>query len=250
MMKDKTYNRLCPAKPSEVKILGDNLVDQLLAVENTRQGPDQFRAKQEILAHFQQNEPDLFSFFLSKAISPYQFLVKVQKAFETQSDVTFNGNIISKNDAVLTLKRYIPNLQYLHDNQLYTNTDTFKELGAAVAVGVVATGLTETFGRGFVSNPYLSMEMAIAETLAVATLAFLWFVLRRNRSVFHKAPWDSAIYLGANFHETDPANWEKVTWKTMQQPFKLSEGFTVLKNRPHYEALDDMYTKPPMRARE
>jgi hypothetical protein len=244
-MNEETYNRLCPAKPSEVKMLGGNLVDHLLRIEHELQGPDQFKAKKEIISHFEKYEPDLFSYFQSNAITPYQFLVKVQKAFETQSDVTFNGNLLSKNDAVLTLKRYLPNLQYLHDNQLYTNSDTFKELGAAVAIGVVATGLIEGVGRGLVSNPYLSMEMAVTMTLTVATLSFLYFVGHRNRSVFHKAPWNSAIYLGANLHETNPANWERVTWKRVQQSSSPLNGFTVIKKRPHYEALDAFYTKSP-----
>jgi hypothetical protein len=241
-MSNNTYNRLCPARPSEVKHLGGNLVDHLLKVENDLKGPAQFRAKQEIIAHFEKYEPDFFSYFHSNEISPYQFLVKVQKAFRNQTDITFNGNIISKNEAVVVLKRYIPNLQYLHDNQLYTDSDSFKELGAAVAIGVVGTGLIEAVGRNAVSNPYLSMEMAVAVTLGVALIAYLWFVTSRNRNVFHKAPWDSAIYLAANLHETNPENWENVTWKKMQQAFKLSEGFTILKKRPHYESLDKLYS--------
>jgi len=243
-MSEISYNRLCPARPSEVKVLGYNLVDQLLKIENEYHGSEQFRAKKEVIAHFENNEPDLFPFFRSKAISPYQFLVKVQKAFENQSDVVFSDNIVSKSDAVIMLKRYIPNLQYLHDNQLYTDMDSLKELGTAVALGVVATGLTEGVGRALVSNPYLSMEMAIAETMSVAMIVFLYFVLQRNRSVFHKAPWNSAIYLAANLHETNPNNWEAVTWKTMQQSFKPNKGFTLFKSRPHYEALDAFYGNP------
>lgn len=227
-----------------MKHLGASLVDHLLEVERKLQGPEQFQAKQEIILHFEQHEPDLFAHFRSNVVSPYQLLVKVQKAFETQSDVTFGDLLLSKNDAVMTLKRYIPNLQYLHDNQLYTHSDSFKELGAAVAIGVVGTGITESVGRAFVSNPYLSMEMAIAETLGIAVLVFLWFLGSRNRSVFHKAPWNSAIYLGANLHENDPNNWEYVTWKYMQQSMHPSRGFTLLKNRPHYESLDTFYTKP------
>ncbi len=243
-MSKNTYNRLCPARPSEVKILGRNLVDQLLKVEQELQGPEQFRAKKELISHFESNEPDLFSFFQSNVISPYQLLVKVQKAFENQSDVTFEGNISSKSDAVVTLKRYIPNLQYLHDNQLYTDSDSFKELGAAIAIGVVGTGLTEAVGREFVSIPFLSMEMATTETLSIALLALFWFVGCRNRSVFHIAPWNSAIYLGANLHETNHDNWENVTWKKMQRSFNPSKGFTLFKKRPHYEALDAFYTNP------
>ena len=87
------------------------------------------------------------------------------------------------------------------------------------------------------------MEMATIETLVIAVLAFLWFVGSRNRSVFHKAPWNSAIYLGANLHETNPDDWENVTWKKMQQSFNPSKGFTLLKKRPHYEALDAFYAK-------
>ncbi len=242
-MDDNTYTRLCPARPSEVKILGSNLVDQLLKVEHELQGPEQFRAKKKIIAHFEENEPDMFSFFKSRQISPSQFLVLVQRAFETQSDVVFEGHLLSKNDALVVLKRYIPNLQYLQDNQLYTTADSFKELGAAVAVGVVVTGLTEAVGRELVSNPFLSMEMALVETLSIAVLVFVTFVLRRNRSVFHKAPWNSAIYLAANLHETNPDNWEQVTWEKMQKLSSLSEGFTFLKKRPHYEALDRYYTK-------
>lgn len=242
-MSEKEYTRLCPARPSEVKLLGPSLVDQLLNVERELKGPEQFRAKKEIIAHFEQNEPDLFSYFQSKAISPYQFLVKVQKAFENQSDVTFCGNIISKSDAVSTLKRYIPNLQYLHDNQLYTNLDSLKELGASVAIGVVATGITEAIGRQTGSNPFLSMEMAITITAIVALIVFACFVGSRNRSVFHKAPWNSTIYLAANLHATDPDNWETITWPEIQQTFSLREGFTLLKSRPHYQALDDVYTK-------
>jgi hypothetical protein len=229
---------LCPARPSEVKILGRNLVDQLLAVESKLQGPDQFRAKKEIISHFEKHEPDLFSFFREKVISPYQFLIKVQRAFEKQSDVTFDGVVISKRDATEMLNRYIPNLQYLHDNQLYTNADSFKELGAAVAIGVVVTGLTEAVGRKLVSNPYLTMEMAIVETASVALFSFVYFVGSRNRNVFHKAPWNSAIYLGANLYETNPDNWESVTWKQLQQGANPFKGFTLLKTRPHYEALD------------
>lgn len=225
-------------------MLGSNLVEQLLEVESKLQGPEQFRAKQEIIAHFERYEPDLFSCFQSKKLSPYKFLVKVQKAFRDQSDVTFCGNLFSKNDAVVTLKRYIPNLQYLHDNQLYTDSDTFKELGASIAIGVVGTGLVETYGRGVVSNPYLSMEMAVTLTLGIAVISFLWFVIRRNRSAFHKAPWNSAIYLGANLQETNPDNWEKVTWKAMEQSLDPLKGFTLFKKRPHYEALDQLYFGP------
>ena len=242
-MTENTLNRLCPARPSQVKILGDNLVDQLLKAENELRGPEQLQAKREIISLFEEHEPDLFSYFQSKAISPYQFLVKLQKAFENQSDVTFEGNIVSKNDAVVMLKRYIPNLQYLHDSQLYTTSDSLKELGAAVAIGVAVTGITEAIGREFVSNPYLSMEMAVTETLSVATLVYLYFVLRRNRNVFHKAPWNSAIYLGANLHETNPDNWENVTWKQIQKGSGAAKGFTLFKKRPHYEALDAHYTK-------
>ena len=242
-MSEPTYNRLCPARPSEVKILGNNLVDQLLEVETHLQGPEQFRAKKEIIAHFEQHEPDLFPFFQSKVISPYQFLVRVQKAFEKQSDVIFADNLLSKSDAVTTLQRYIPNLQYLHDNQLYTRADSLKELGAAIALGVVATGVTEALGRELVSNPFLSMEMAITVTAGVGLVIFLWFVVRRNRNAFHKAPWNSAIYLGANLHESNPDNWEKVTWPQMEQFSRPYEGFTLLKSRPHYEALDAIYTQ-------
>ncbi len=242
-MSEQTYNRLCPARPSEVKILGRSLVDQLLKVETELKGPEQFQAKQEIIAHFEKHEPDLFSFFKSKAISPYEFLVKVQRAFANQSDVIFNGNLLSKSDAVTTLQRYIPNLQYLHDNQLYTRADTLKELGAALALGVVATGITEALGRELVSNPYLSMEMAIMVTSGVGLVLFLWFVLRRNRNAFHKAPWNSAIYLAANLYETNPGNWEKITWPAMEQFSRPFEGFTILKSRPHYEALDKHYSR-------
>ena len=244
-MTDQTSNRLAIARPSEVKILGRNLVDQLLEVERELQGREQFAAKQKIIAHFEENEPDLFPLFRSRVISPYQLLVKVQKAFEAQSDVKFNGNVISKTNAVAALKRYIPNLQHLHDNQLYTHADTFKELGAAIAVGVVATGLTEAVGREYAANPFLSMEMALLETFSIALLAFLYFLLRRNRSIFHKAPWNSAVYLGANLHESNPANWEKVTWKSLHAPFKPSKGFTLLKRRPHYEELDRIYSASP-----
>ena len=181
-MSDNTLNRLCPARPSEVKMLGPSLVDQLLQVERKIKGPDQFQKKQEVIAHFERNEPDLYSFFQAKTITPYQLLVKVQKAFENQSDVTFDEVLISKNDAVVTLKRYIPNLQYLHDHQLYTNSILFKELGTSVAIGVVVTGLTEMVGRNSVSNPFLSMELALTETLTVALLSFLWFAAVRNRS--------------------------------------------------------------------
>lgn len=240
-MQVEKFNRVCPARPSEVRMLGRNLVEQLLDVERKLQGHEQFHAKQEILAHFQRHEPDLFACFESRKISPYQFLVKIQRAFKDQSDVTFCGNIISKNDAVVTLKRYIPNLQYLHDNQLYTDSDTFKELGASVAIGVVATGLIETYGRGVVSNPYLSMETAITLTLGFAVVSFMWFVFRRNRSAFHKAPWNSAVYLGANLQEQNPDNWQKITWKEMEQALDPLKGFTVFKKRPHYEALDQFY---------
>jgi len=226
-----------------VKSLGRSLVDQLLQVEHDQQGPEQFRAKKEIISHFESNEPDLFSFFQSKQITPYQFLVKVQVAFGNQSDVTFGDCILSKSDAVLMLKRYIPNLQYLHDNQLYTDSDSFKELGAAIAVGVVGTGLTEAVGREWVSYPFLSMEMAIIETSSIALLVFLYFLLGRNRSVFHKSPWNSAIYLGANMHEINPDNWKAVTWEKMQRLTSPSKGFTLFKSRPHYEALDGYYSK-------
>ena len=242
-MSDQPENRLAIARPSEVKILGRSMVDQLLKLEEQLRGPEQFLAKKKIIAHFEKHEPDLFPFFQKKVISPYQLLVRVQKAFETQSDVRFDGNVISKSNAVTALKRYIPNLQYLHDNQLYTNADTFKELGAAVAIGVVTTGITEAVGREFVQNPFLSMEMALTQTLCIALIAFLYFLLRRNRSVFHKAPWNSAIYLGANLHEANPENWEKVIWKTMQCPFKPTEGFTLIKSRPHYESLDKHYVR-------
>lgn len=243
-MSEETHTRLCPARPSEVKILGGNLVDQLLEIENKLHGAAQFQAKKELISHFKKHEPDLFPFFESGVISPYQFLTKVQKAFENQSDVRFNGYILSKSDAVITLKRYLPNLQYLHDNQLYTDSDSLKELGTAVAIGVVATGVTEAVGRAFASNPYLSMEMAITVTMSVALLVFLLFVGNRNRSVFHKAPWNSAVYLGANLHATNPDRWESVTWKRMQRSLHPWEGFTLFKKRPHYEALDAFYTKP------
>ena len=242
-MSEETHTRLCPARPSEVKMLGPSLVDQLLAVEKSLTGPEQFHAKKEIIAHFELNEPDLFGFFQSKAITPFQLLVKVQKAFEEQSDVTFCGNLMSKRDAVSTLKRYISNLQHLHDNQLYTHWDSLKELGTSVAIGVVAAGAVEALGRQTGANPYLSMEMALTIMAGVALAAFLGFLAGRNRSVFHKAPWDSAIYLAANLYEANPENWERVTWPRMQQPFSLKQGFTLLKNRPHYEALDRLYSE-------
>lgn len=229
---------LIPAKPSEVRMLGASLVDQLLKVEDELPGPDQIAAKQRIIAHFEQNEPDLFPFFRSNAISPYQLLAKVQKAFESQSDVTLGDYTLTKRDAVDILKRYIPNLQYLHDRQLYTRSDTLKDLGASMAIGVGVIGLTEAVGRNFVSNPYLSMEMAVFGALSIGLLVFLFFLGSKNRNFFHKAPWNSAIYLGANLQETDPENWEAVTWKKIQQPFQPTQGFTVFKSRPHYEALD------------
>jgi hypothetical protein len=236
-------NFLTPTRPSDLKALGPSLVDQLLKVERDLPGPGQFAEKQKIIAHFERNEPDLFPYFRTRQLSPYQFLVRVQKAFETQSDVTLGDYVVTKRDAVDMLKRYIPNLQYLHDRQLYTTVDSFKELGAAVAIGVVITGLTEAVGRNFVSNPYLSMEMAVIETSAFALLAFLYFAGSRNRNLFHKAPWNSAIYLGANLSETNPENWERVTWKRIQQPFRPLDGYTLLKSRSHYEALDAQYSK-------
>ena len=242
-MSEKAYTRLCPARPSEVKRLGRSLVDQLLKVEHELEGVKQFQAKKEIIAHFEQNEPDLFNFFISKQISPYQFLVKVQKAFEQQSDVSFCGHIYSKSDAVSVLKRYIPNLQYLHDNQLYTHWDSLKELGTSAAIGVVATGIIEAIGRQTGVNPYLSMEMALTITFGITLVAYVSFVVSRNSSVFHKAPWNSAIYLVANLHESNPENWKKVTWPEIQQTFNLSEGFTFLKSRPHYAQLDAHYRK-------
>jgi len=224
-----------------MKPLGQNLVDQLLEIERNQKGPGQFESKKDLIAHFESDEPDLFAFFASKAVTPYQFLVRVQTAFENQSDVIFEGCVASKTDAVTMLSRYIPNLQYLHEKQLYTNFDSFKELGAAVAVGVVGTGLTEAVGRAFVSNPYLSMELAIAETSGIALLVFVYFLLHRNRSIFHKAPWNSAIYLGANLYETNPDNWEAMTWEQMRRLMRPSEGFTLFKSRPHYKALDRQY---------
>ncbi|NDV62902.1 hypothetical protein G0Q06_10605 [Puniceicoccales bacterium CK1056] len=244
-MSKEAFNLLCPARPSEVKILGHSLVDQLLTVERKVQGPEQFRAKQQIIAHFERHEPDLFGFFRTNAISPYQFLIKVQKAFETQSDVTFNNYLVSKKDAVAMLTRYIPNLQYLHDKQLYTTADTFKELGASVAIGVVVTGIAEAVGREWVARPFLSMETAVLITAGSAVVVFMAFAGSKNRNVFHKAPWNSAIYLGANLHETNPENWERVTWKHIQRPFDPFNGFTLFKSRPHYEALDVHYGKAP-----
>jgi hypothetical protein len=175
-------------------------------------------------------------------VTPYQFLVSVQRAFASQSDVVLGEFRVTKRDAVDMLKRYIPNLQYLHDRKLYTKADSFKELGASVAIGVVVTGLTEAVGRNYVSHPYLSMEMAIFETSCVALLVFLYFAGSRNRNLFHKAPWNSAIYLGANLQMTDPGNWESVTWKSIQKPFSALDGFTLFKSRPHYEAMDARYT--------
>ena len=240
-MNKNSPNRLCPARPSEVKMLGGNLVDQLLKVEDSFQGPEQFKKKKEIISNFEKNDPDLFQFFQSGKISPYQLLVQIQKAFEDQSDVIIDGNIVSKRDAVLMLRRYIPNLQYLHNNQLYTDADTFKDLGASLAIGVVVTGLTEAVGRVKVSNPFLSMELAIFETLSIAGLIFLCFIASRNRNFFHKAPWNSAIYIGANLYEKNPKKWEAITWKNMQQALNPFKGFTLLKKRPYYEELDRFY---------
>jgi hypothetical protein len=237
-MKQKPLNFMSPTRTDAVHSLGPALVDQLLGAEKDLQGPGQFKAKQEIIARFEEHEPDLFPFFRKQVVSPYQFLVKVQKAFENQTDVTVGDFIITKRDAVDMLKRYIPNLQYLHDRQLYTTADSFKELGASVAIGVVVAGLTEAVGRNFVSNPYLSMEMAVFEVSGIALLAFLYFAGTRNRNLFHKAPWNSAVYMGANLNETNPDNWETVTWKHLQKPFRPLEGFTLFKSRPHYEAMD------------
>jgi len=213
-------------------------VDQLLEIENEVDGPEQFLAKEKVITHFKKNEPDLFHLFEANVISPFQLLVKIQKAFENQTDVTFENYVVSKREATEMLSRYIPNLQYLHDNQLYTDFDTFKELGASIAIGVVVAGITEAVGRQAVSNPFLSMEMALLEAGSVALLIFILFMASRNRNFFHKAPWNSAIYLGWNLHESNPENWQRVTWKSIQQPFSPGKGFTMLKSRPHYQALD------------
>lgn len=234
----KDFNFYPITRSSNLK-LGKPLAEQLLEIEREFDGIICDEKKQTVLETFRNGEPDLFSHFESGEVTPLEFLMRVQKAYEDPSATIISltsEKDLFRVDASSALRRYLPNLSYLDTSLYITDSKTIGKTLQYIGESVLFVGGLEVFARELTGEkPFFSMESAVLLSLLWTAGRTIPKILSQNRCLFSYDPWDCAIYTGAHIARIDSGDFSEVTWNNIPK--------SLFKTRPRYKAIDDTFVR-------